>query len=121
MRKQITMYFVAYFIKPKIHVIIPMKWVKDIGAHWEKFVNNSLNRSQTFLAFYSENPLAMIEGRPNVDYIPDFDIETNIQFPADGCYLAKLLCFKGEYFEYKYKETLCTREMRFYMKLNIRL
>lgn len=91
------MFFVVYILNANTHVIIPKRWIYDIDRHWEKFINFSLNRNQTFLVFYSENTDAMDkQGRPNVDFAPDFNLGTNVAFPENGCYLAKLCRFKGE-------------------------
>lgn len=91
------MFFVVYLLNKKQHVVIPTSWVQNIDEHWEKFVNRSLNRNQTFRVFYNQNALDD-QGKPDVDFKPDFNLGTNVEFPASGCYLAKLIIYKGEYF-----------------------
>lgn len=90
------MYFIVYFLAPKIHVIIPQTWIHGIKDHWEKFVNNSINKNQKFVCYYSQCTEAMNEGRPNADFVPDFSLRLDPNFPADGCYVAKLLLYKGK-------------------------
>lgn len=83
-------------MKPKIRVIIPTKWIKSIDQHWEKFVNNSINRNQIFLAYYSkEGDATDVNGIPNINFAPDFSCDNEVDFPQTGCYLAKLLFYKG--------------------------
>lgn len=94
------MYFIVYFVKPKLHTIVPKTWIQEVDIHWEKFVNNSLNRNQKHLCFYSEEPGAMIDRNdqvkePNAYFIPDFNLPQNNEFPAEGCYVENLICFKG--------------------------
>lgn len=94
------MYFIAYFDTPKLYAIIPKTWVKDIDKHWEKFVNNSINRNQKHLCFYSELPGAMIdredgEKEPNANCVPKFTFGQSNIFPAEGCYAAYLNKYKG--------------------------
>lgn len=91
------MYFVVQFLNPKMNLIVPKEWVKDIDEHWEKFVNRSINRNQVFLCFYSENPEAMDDHMcPNRNFPPNFAAGMG-DFPNDGCYQAHLLWFKGWY------------------------
>lgn len=94
------MYFIAYFVAPKLHVIVPKAWVFEIDKHWEKFVNKSINRNQKHLCFYSERPGAMIDREdqvkePVVSFNPDFNLAEENIFPAEGCYVANLICYKG--------------------------
>lgn len=84
------MYFVAYLLDSKKHVVIPKTWVFDIKNHWEKFINHSINRNQKFLVFYSETCVNQ-EGQPDYDFEPDFN---------ENCHLAKLIYFKGILFLY---------------------
>lgn len=94
------MYFIAYFDVPKLHVIIPKTWIMEVDKHWEKFVNNSINRNQKHLCFYSERPGAMIdreddEKEPDTNYVPDFTLDRCNIFPTEGCYTANLVTYKG--------------------------
>lgn len=100
------MYFVIHIIVDKLpyrgldrgslYTVVPKTWIFSIDDHWEKFVNKSLNRNQRFLCFY--NGFAQAdddEGRPNVDYVPDFSIPVGRCFPDTGCYYASLVYYKG--------------------------
>lgn len=90
------MFFIAFFIVPKVSVIIPKSWVHEIDQNWEKFVNNSINRNQQFLCYFSKQPNAVdASGAPNIDFAPDFTLALNGTFPADGCYTANLYYYKG--------------------------
>lgn len=89
------MYFVAYFYTHGLYVIVPRTWIRGIDEQWEKFVNNSINRNQTFLCYYSQNAIND-EGRPDSDILPVFRIPVNNKFGGDGCYYANLVCYKGK-------------------------
>lgn len=96
------MFFIAYFIDAKVHVIVPKTWVFEIDKHWEKFVNRSINRNQKFLCFYSEESDATIyrEGlgyEPNGNFIADFSLPKIKDFPRKGLYEANLFHFKCKY------------------------
>lgn len=91
------MYFVAIFLNEGIHVIIPKSWVLSIDDHWEKFINNSINRNQRFLCFFSEQGDAMIDQKPNGNFVPNFNLDVDPEFPKDGCYIANLIFYKGMY------------------------
>lgn len=83
-------------MNPKVRVIIPKKWIQEIDENWEKFVNNSINRNQTFVVYYSEEGDAMDpNGIPNINFVPDFSFVSEVDFPRTGCYLAKLIRYKG--------------------------
>lgn len=91
------MFFAVFFIQPSIHVIIPKTWILGIEDHWDKFVNDSINRNQIFRCFYSQEPNALnIHGQPNVDFAPNFEVDI-AQFPNEGCYFGKLIFFKQNY------------------------
>lgn len=70
------------------------KVVYGIKNQWAKFLNNNINRNQTYLCFYSEESRATdSQGRPNVDYIPNWQdlMSSNAVFPDAGCYYANLV------------------------------
>lgn len=92
------MFFIAYFNVPKVSVIVPKSWILDIDSHWEKFVNKSINRNQKFLCFYSTESGAIdADGKPNVEFAPDFTLPQNPTFPTKGCYTVNLNFYKGWY------------------------
>lgn len=83
-------YYVVYLHEKQKFVVVPAAWIKDIERHYEKFINNSLNRSQIFLCFHpDESSEAFIDGRPDVKYIPDFQ--------PSNCSLGKLKRYYGEF------------------------
>lgn len=93
-------YFVVFLRQLKKYVVLPAAWIKDIDKHYEKFVNNSLNRSQLFLCFFTSNEAAFIDGCPDNNFAIDFDSEIVDEINPDGtfngCFLGKLKRFHGE-------------------------
>lgn len=93
------MYFVVYITKLNKHVVVPYTWIKGIGQQFEKFVNASLNRTQIFICYYTTNEDAFIAGRPNKNYVPNFNVmvdQINPDGSFDGCFTAKLKQYKSE-------------------------
>lgn len=90
------MYFVVFIRALKQYQIIPTTWVQEIDANWQKFVNNGLNSNQEYTFFYSEQHGAFSdEGKPNIDYVPNFTNEIRL-FPEEGCYYGNILKFFGK-------------------------
>lgn len=89
------MFYVVFLVEPKIHVVIPTSWILNSEENWEKFVKNSLNSTQKFLCFWSENERTQINGHPNPNYKPNFNTLNHV-FPAEGCYIGKLVDFKSK-------------------------
>lgn len=81
------MYYVCYVVGVRKNALFPANWLKGHRQLLEKFVNNSLNKNQLLLAYYSQEQLDQIEnGRSPVDFRPDFQLNINVEFPATGCY-----------------------------------
>lgn len=92
------MFFVVFLIEAKKTVVIPQTWVHGIKNQWKKFLNNSINRNQQYLCYYSEETHAKdAQGHPNANFIPNWPmlITLNAVYPATGCYYANLLAYKG--------------------------
>lgn len=90
------MYFVVHFLKSGRNVVVPKTWIENIDEHWEKFINNSINRNQTFVCYYTENYEAYDEeGKPNGAFEPDFSLRVDPRFPNEGAYRVKLICYKS--------------------------
>lgn len=91
------MYFVVYLKSLKKNVVLPATWICDIGNHFEKFMNRSINSSQWFLCYYTTNNAAFVDGCPKKDFSPDFDSpvigEINANDSFDGCFYGKLKQF----------------------------
>lgn len=86
------MYFIAYFLQPKKHHVIPYKWVS--GINYESIINNGINRNIKFRAFYTNNQDAFDEhGIPRPNYDPDANARGQI-FPNDGWYFCQIRKFK---------------------------
>lgn len=93
------MYFVAKILSSNTIVVVPKKWVFGIENHWERMVNNGINKNNSFLCFYSEKPDALdAQGRPNEEYIPDWEdfLWENKTFPEQGCYKMNILHSTGK-------------------------
>lgn len=67
-------YFVVFSREMKENVILPASWIKDIEKHLEKFLNNSINRSQVFLCFSPDVSSDAFDddGCPDQNFEPDF-------------------------------------------------
>lgn len=90
------MYYIAFFDGLKKNLIVPKQWLKDIKLHKEKFYNNSLNRSQKFVCFYTNNSDAFDdEGVPNGNFAPNFDLDFAENVNGDGLFHVKLKAYKG--------------------------
>lgn len=84
-------YFVVYFRSVKKNVILPAKWIENIGDHTEKFFNYGLNTSQRYLCFYTNNPDAFDEKNcPRADWPANFNLAMRSDFKFDGCFRGKL-------------------------------
>lgn len=93
------MYFIAFFKDLKKNLIVPKQWIKDIKLHKEKFYNNSLNRSQTFTCFYTDNPNAFDDdGLPIGNFVPNFDAKIHVgtQIDGDSLFRIQLVTYKGK-------------------------
>lgn len=91
-------YFVVYNIELNTSVILPTSWIRDIDDHLEKFMNNSLNTTQKFLCFYTNDDSAFEEsGAPKCDYPADFSLPRRNDLDGPGCFLGKLKHFKGKF------------------------
>lgn len=77
-------YYVVFLLEQRKHVVVPAIWIKDIQKHVEKFLNNSLNRSQKFLCFYRPD-----DGRPDANAAPDFE--------SEYCFIGQLKRYFGKY------------------------
>lgn len=90
------MYYIVFFKDLNKSLIVPKLWLKDIKIHKEKFYNNSLNRAQTFVCFYTTNPMAFDDiGLPKGDFPPNFQERFRGDLNGDGLYLVKLKAYKG--------------------------
>lgn len=101
------MYFIVYLKALRKNVVLPATWIHEIGSHFEKFMNKSINSSQWFLCYYTTNSERFIDGCPDKDFGPDFStdviIETNDDESFDGCFHGKLKQFKREYLDLNFK------------------
>lgn len=85
------MYYIVFILSTGKYVVVPENWIKDIAVHIEKFLNNSLNSSQKFVCYWTNNVAARDHnGIIRLDFPPDFDLPLSSEFPADGCYLCRL-------------------------------
>lgn len=85
------MYYVAYFLALKKNIIVPKQWIKDIKLHKEKFYNNSLNRSQTFTCYYTNDQTAFDDDNfPKGDFPANFEVGFRDNFDDEGLFRVKL-------------------------------
>lgn len=83
-------------MESKNFVVIPEHWIRDIEAQREKFINNGLNRNQLQVCFWTNCPAAReANGVIRLDFTPNFNAGFTNNFPADGCYLCKIVKAKG--------------------------
>lgn len=84
-------YFVVFLRGMKKNVVLPASWIKDIGSHFAKFINNSLNQSQKFVCYFPETSSHAFDdnGRPSGDIEPDFRHSTK-------CFTGKLKRYFGK-------------------------
>lgn len=81
-------YYVVFLLEQRKHVVVPATWIRDVQKHYEKFVNNSINRSQKFLCFYTTSEEAHIDGRPDENFVADFD--------SEHCFIGQLKRYHGK-------------------------
>lgn len=87
------MYFIVFFCDPKVHRVIPYKWIR--GINYENLINNGMNRNKMFRAFYTQDQNAFeANGVPKMSYIPNPNAQGEI-FPNAGWYSCKIRKFKG--------------------------
>lgn len=85
------MYYIVFILPAGRYVVVPENWIKDIGLHMEKFLNNSLNSSQKYICYWSNSAAARdINGILRIDFPPDFDSVFSPLFPAEGCYICHI-------------------------------
>lgn len=72
-------------------MVVPENWIKNIGLHLEKFLNNSLNSSQEHICYWTNSVVARNHDEIlRLDFPPNFNLPLSSNFPADGCYLCRL-------------------------------
>lgn len=77
-------------------MIVPKQWVKDIKLHKEKFYNNSLNHSQIFTCYYTNDRNAFDDdGYPKLDYAANFQVGFRNNFNDEGLFRIKLKQYKS--------------------------
>lgn len=90
------MYYIIYLLDTQRFEVVPENWIRDIETHYEKFLNNGLNKNQVHVCFWT-NSTAVRDpnGVIRLDFAPDFNARLGSTFPADGCYLCKIIKAKG--------------------------
>lgn len=83
------MYFVVYSIRFQEYFVVSKDWINDLS--WEKCVNNSINRNQEYLVYYSNMRL-------NEEIVPNFHTERAENFLGNGTYICKLRKYFGKVF-----------------------
>lgn len=94
------MYFVVYLLNDRINIVVPQTWICDYQPQMEKFINRGLNSNQTFLCFWSQDPLAFeSNGQPKPEFVPNVFTHA-VKFPEGGWHLCKIKRFHGMFFLY---------------------
>lgn len=94
------MFFVVFLPALKKNVVLPAEWIYNIGDHLEKFINNSLNKNQWFLCYYTTSVAAFNDDhQPNKDVVPDFalDLITKESEEFNGVFFGLLVHFNRMY------------------------
>lgn len=93
----VKMFYIVYLVKPRKNVIIPASWLDANYEQVDKFMFHGVNTNQRFRCFFNDE-LRDGDGVPTASYHPEFDkFKTDESiFPADGCYVAKLVKFNCE-------------------------
>lgn len=85
------MYYIAYFLELKKNIIVPKQWIKDIKLHKEKFYNNSLNRTQTFTCYYTNDRNAFDDDDfPKGNFPANFQAGFRSDLNDEGLFRVKL-------------------------------
>lgn len=94
------MFYIAYLLDAKIHVVIPVTWVFNHEEIVQKFMRNAVNSNQKHLIYYNKETF---------NGIPDGRIDSNFTAPKrndfpfigeEACFIAKLTHYfsKIQYF-----------------------
>lgn len=87
------MYFVAYLVNERMHIVVPHSWISGVNAHIAHFINRGINSNIKVLVFWTNNDEAFnANGAPRVDYQPNQNASLTSTFPNDGwyqCYLRR--------------------------------
>lgn len=91
------MFFIAFLVEPKVHIVLPVTWVYDYEEIIQKFIRKSLNSNQKCLIYYSKK---------TVDDIPDGRIDANFTAPTseifpirdeEACFIAQITHYYSEF------------------------
>lgn len=87
-------YFVVYIIGVRDYLVLPIQWYHDIN--FERIVNYLLVTSHRYRCFYSTEPRAWIDDKPNGEYEADFNapLQDVFGFP-EACHIGILVKFYG--------------------------
>lgn len=87
-----NMFFAVHIISARKKAVVPSHWIKDVETQLPKYINNSINRAQVVMVYYSQPAIdAMRRGEPAIHFQPNFRFSPlNAEFPNMGCYIAKL-------------------------------
>lgn len=91
------MYFIVFLVGPRVYAVIPCNWIYCArGEIWEKFINNGLNSSQSYVCYWaSENESIEYLAAPNDDFEPNFAAIRADTFPCnEGTYICRITKFK---------------------------
>lgn len=89
------MFFVVYATDIGKHFIIPEKWIFDLKM--KNHVNRSLNKNLSYRCYWTSKPNSRINGIPNPDFEPNFQVDLADHFPCfEGCFICHLVFCGGK-------------------------
>lgn len=90
------MFFDVYFFRAQKFLVIPVKWVKNYQIVVQKFMNYSVNTTQTHRCYFSEN----LNENGETERDPDFCAPIADDIPANGdcCFFACVVKYFCKYF-----------------------
>lgn len=92
------MYYVVYLIDIDQFLVIPVTWMRDNEIYFERFVNYSLNNSQTHLCYWTSHVDAIRDGQPNKEFPPNLNAEIRNTFPCtERWYRCRIVKYKSKY------------------------
>lgn len=91
------MFFIAFLVEPKIHVVLPVTWVYDYEKIIQKFIRKSINSNQKCLIYYSKKTVG---GIPDGGIDANFTAPTSEIFPIHGeeaCFIAHMTHYYSKF------------------------
>lgn len=96
------MFVIVYLIQPRVHTVVPHKFVYEL-SHVNLY-NNGINSNQSRLIYFSTELFDALKNGDEIDeneYVPNFNIPISVNYPlqnniVESCFIARLRKFYGE-------------------------